>query len=172
MPLSNRYLERYAGLLIRESLATGEMLFQEGKLDEAQAFFGKILQANPEHHEALNNMGTVLYTKGDLPAAETRFLKAFSFRSDDDNILLNLIDLYISQKRWRDAIPFLERHAAHECCDHNRLNQLALAYIEAGERPKAVPILLRSLRLNPGQPEIRDVLETMQRRPSASSAGG
>jgi putative glycosyltransferase (TIGR04372 family) len=172
MPLSNRYLERYAGLLVKESLTTGKTLFQEGKLDEAHTYFGDILQVNPENHEALNNMGTVFYAKGDLSAAETRFLKAFSFSPDDDDILLNLIDLYIGQKRWREAIPLLERYLTHQCSDYERLNQLAVAYMEYDASHKAVPILLRSLAIEPEQAIVHEALYTLQLMSPASPTRG
>lgn len=52
----------------------------------------------------MNNLGTILYTQGDISSAEKLYLKTFSLRNDD-NILLNIVDLYFNLKRWTDVIP-------------------------------------------------------------------
>jgi putative glycosyltransferase (TIGR04372 family) len=162
MPLSNRYLERYAHLMIEESLFQGEELFRAGKLEEAQEFFEKIVKANPAHFTAANNLGTILYTRGDIAAAEKAYLRAFSLKSDDDDILANIIDLYLNLKRWKDAVFFLELYLTPGRCDLIRMNQLALAHMELGAPHKALPILIRSLETEPGQESIRDLLLTLQ----------
>lgn len=162
MPLSNRYLARYSFLLYKQSLTRGEELFQAGELEEARAFFEDILRANPGHSEAINNLGTILYRQGDVSSAEQLFLTAFSFNSDDDDILLNIIDLYLNRKNWGDAVPFLERYLRPHCRDYVRMNQLALAYMELDAHHKAIPILIKSLEVMPDQPSVRAVLRELQ----------
>ncbi|MGA2331132.1 MAG: TIGR04372 family glycosyltransferase [Syntrophales bacterium] len=162
MPLSNRYLERYSQLLFKESLLRGEELFQAGNLKEAQTFFAEIVQANPEHYEAMNNLATILYTQGDISSAENLYLEALSLKNDDDDILLNIADLYFNLRRWKDAVPFLERYLNPPCRDHVRMNQLALAYMELGSPQQAIQILIKSLEIRPDQTSIRNALETLQ----------
>lgn len=143
-------------------LSRGEELFQSGKLEEARIFFEQIIQANPQHYEAMNNLGTVFYEQGDILAAEKHYQKAFSLKGDDVDVLSNLADLYINLKRWEDAISFLEHYLHQLPQDYNRLNQLALAYMESGEHEQAIPILERSLEIQPAQESIRNVLKTLQ----------
>ena len=75
---------------------------------------------------------------------------------------MNLIDLYVDQKRWIAAIPFLKKYLPQERSDYGRFNQLALAYMESGLGHEAIPILLKPLEIEPNQTDIREVLGTLQ----------
>ncbi|HEC98959.1 MAG TPA: glycosyltransferase [Proteobacteria bacterium] len=155
--------------LFEEDMARGEKLFQAGKLEEARILFEQIVQLNPLHHEAMNNLGTVLYRQGDRLLAEHYYQKAFSLNEDDVDVLSNLADLYLNLKRWREAASFLERYLHHNPQDYERLNQLALAYMESGEHQKAIPILERSLEMQPNQEDIRNTLDTLKPPSSVKS---
>lgn len=146
----------------KEDVTTGEELFQVGKLEEARVFFEQIIQANPQHYEAMNNLGTILYSQGDILLAERYYQKAFFLKEDDDDILLNLTDLYFHLKRWEEAASVLERYLYNHPQDFSRQNQLALAYMESGKHNQAIPILERSLEIQPDQADIQNILKTLK----------
>lgn len=152
-----------------EDMIRGEELFQAGKLEEARVLFAQIVQANPQHYEAMNNLGTVLYRQGDVQGAEQWFYKALSLKEDDTDTLLNLADLYFYLKRWEEAASVLERYLHDHPQDFSRQNQLALAYMESGKHEQAIPILEGSLEIQPDQEDIQNILKTLKSVPPVRS---
>lgn len=151
-------------------VSRGEECFRAGNLDEARTLFERVLHENPLHYEAMNNMGTILYTQGDVPAAEQCYQKAFALKQDHTDTLLNLADLYFHLKRWNEAAIFLERYLRIVPLDCGRFNQLALAYMESGDRRQAIQVLESSLDIQPDQQEIQKVLNALKPVPSVKSA--
>lgn len=147
---------------LNKAMTRGELLFQAGNLEEARVVFEQIVQENPLHYEAINNLGTILYTLGDMPSAERCFQKAFSLKGDDIDTLLNLADLYFSIKRWNEAASFLERYIHLTPRDCVRLNQLALTFMESGDQQRAIPVLEKSLEIQPNQEDIQNILKTLK----------
>lgn len=146
----------------REDMARGEELVAAGKLEEARALFEQAVRAAPLDHEALNNLGTVLYLQGAAGAAEKFFLKSFSLNGDSTDVLANLADLYVSTNRPERALYFLEIYAGLAPRDHERLNQLAALYIESGYREKAVAALEKSQETRPDE-KVRSAIEGLKR---------
>jgi tetratricopeptide (TPR) repeat protein len=159
MPFDNRKFDMND---LDYAMAQGERHVQAGNLDDAQAVFENILKLNPEHYEAMNDLGTVFFLKGDIPSAENYYLKTYSLKNRNDDVLLNLTDLYISAKRWEDALRFLEIYLAGTSNDFVRINQLALIHMESGRTREAMPLLERSLQIQPDQPSIKDTLKTLK----------
>lgn len=75
-------------------LKKGEKLFHDGLLEEAEAVFRDILRSQPDHCEALNNLGVINYSRGAFEEAETCFLKALSVETTYQEALANLANLY------------------------------------------------------------------------------
>jgi glycosyltransferase involved in cell wall biosynthesis len=147
---------------IEEDLAIGEELFRTGRLDEAREFFEQLVQTDPQHYEAMNNLGTIFYQQGDITAAERYFHKAFSVKTDDSDILLNLADLYYNQKKWTDASLFLERYLRLHPEDCESLNKLACIFMELGENSHAIKALEKSLAIDETQEDIRNIIKTFR----------
>lgn len=79
---------------VAENLKRGEDLFQNGLLDEAERVFCDILRFNPDQYEALNNLGVISYSRGEIEKAERFFLKALSLEGKCEDALANLANLY------------------------------------------------------------------------------
>jgi tetratricopeptide (TPR) repeat protein len=63
---------------------------------------------------------------------------------------------------WTSALRYLEPLLA-EATEISVLNQAAECYIHLEQPDRAVPLLERSISLNPGQPAIRELLEKLQK---------
>jgi predicted Zn-dependent protease len=61
-----------------------------------------------------------------------------------------------------EAVPFLERAERTGPVSVGLLNALARVYQEAGQSPKAIAALERSLRLQPAQPEQQKLLSQLR----------
>lgn len=149
----------------KADMTTGEELFQAGKLDEARLCFEQIVQENPMHDEAMNNLGTILYSQGDIVSAEQYYQKAFALNENNADVLSNIADLYLNLKRWGEAASVLEQYLHDHHQDFTRQNQLALAYMESGKFEQAVPILEKSLEIRSDQADIQNILKTLKSVP-------
>ena len=70
---------------------------------------------------------------------------------------------YAGLKDWREALIYLERLRA-EATEASVLNLAAECHLNLNEPEKAVPLLRRSLEVDPDQPDIKTLLETAEKR--------
>ncbi|MEN6467039.1 MAG: glycosyltransferase [Syntrophaceae bacterium] len=145
----------------KEEMARGEAFVASGELKKARALFEQIVRAAPLNYEAINNLGTVAYLQGDALAAEVFLLKAFKLNKNNSDVLVNLVDLYVNSKDLERALYFLEKYLELAPLDHERLDQLASIHMETGSPDKAVPVLERSLEIQPDE-GIRNTLESLK----------
>ncbi|MFH2043943.1 MAG: glycosyltransferase [Pseudomonadota bacterium] len=147
---------------IEANLQKGEALFMDGLLDEAETVFQEVLGLKPEHYEALNNLGAIYHTRGNVKEAEIYFFKALEFKENYPDALLNLADLYQNAKRWKEAAIQLEKSIAIDNNDHNLFNQLGMIYLEMDNTEKAKTVLKKSLELNPEQKTVKEYLNALE----------
>ncbi len=151
-------------------LKQGEALFAEGKIEEAEKYFSRLLENDPTNTEILNNLGVIFHRQANSEKAEGYFLKALAIKEDYLDPLLNLADLYQTAKRWKEAAHQLEKCIAIDDQDPNLYNQLGMIYLEMSDSPKAREFLAKSLKLNPDQEIVRQSLGTLDKK-DASSKG-
>lgn len=104
---AGQYLRVIVGLL-RE----GEAHFEAGRLDEAERCFQQILDAEPGHSEALNNLGVLAWSRGDESAAIERFVHAVEGEPFHRASLVNLADVMVAVGQAALAVPLLDRYLA------------------------------------------------------------
>ena len=146
------------------SIEEGEALFAQGKIEEAEKCFLDLLKKDPSNAEALNDLGVIQHTKGNIQEAEGYFLKAVEAKEDYLDALFNLADLYQNAKRWEEAALQLKKCIAIDDQDPNLYNQLGMICLEMGNTEKAKTVLARSLELNPDQETVRESLERLEKR--------
>lgn len=126
---------------IEEALKRGEELFSRQQIDEAEAVFQSILQQEPGHSEALNNMGVICFARGDGQKAEELFSRALDGNGDHLESLSNLADLYRSMDRNDKELACLEKIVALRPDDRDAANRLVLLYVDRinGDKPEQTP---------------------------------
>lgn len=90
-------------------ITQGEQLFNHGDFQQAQEFFEAVLAREPDHADALNDLGAVHFARGDLGAAEGLFRQSLEIRPDCRETLLNLAEIYAKQGHCRNELEMLER---------------------------------------------------------------
>jgi neutral ceramidase len=90
----------------------GEAAFGEGDLERAEGCFRRVLRADGSHGVALNDLGVLLHTQGQLEEAEQLFLKAALFSADPSGPLVNLSMIAQAQSRFTEAVRYLDRALA------------------------------------------------------------
>ena len=141
---------------------TGETLFSEGKIEEAEKCFLDLLKNEPTNAEALNDLGVIQHAKGNVKGAEDLFLKAIAAKQEYLDAHLNLVDLYQDAKRWSEAIAQLEKCIQIKNKDPNLFNMLGTFCLETGNTEKGRMALIKSLELNPDQELVRDSLSALK----------
>ena len=75
---------------LNKTLQQGITALKEGKFQEAERLYQKILQTQPTHPYANHNLGITLYTLGRLKEAEASYKEAIKFKPDYAEAYYNL----------------------------------------------------------------------------------
>jgi tetratricopeptide (TPR) repeat protein len=106
-PISDR------SLTAAQLLAKGNKLFEQGDYNSALACYAELLNANPRHAEALNNVGSVLFKLGRYIEAEQHYRGAIAIMPAYPEALSNLGNVLRRRGYFSDAVVFLRR-AVHQ----------------------------------------------------------
>lgn len=94
---------------LQEELDRGVKLHQEGKIDEAEAAYVRILERAPSQPDALNLLGVIHSERNKNDLAIDLLTRAASLRPKDASILNNLGRACVRIRRFEPAIEVLER---------------------------------------------------------------
>ena len=135
----------------REQIEKLQALLEKGiehirnnEVDEARAIFRGVLTQNPNQPDALNLLGTLEATQGELMQGLELIYRAAMLRPRDPVILNNLGHTFSKLYKSEDAIKYLERAVAINPEFIEALNNLGSAYRMAG-RPQDATICFESL---------------------------
>ena len=83
-----------------------------GKIDEAEVYFAKALELNPDYTEAYNNLGIILYRLGKIDEAVASYKKAIKLQPDYampwKNIFFPLNVIKSQTSSAEDHLPLLD----------------------------------------------------------------
>jgi len=82
----------------------GVPLLDQGRLEEALAYFQQALRHDPNYPHAHNNIGAVLLAQGKPAEAVASFQKAVEFRPEDKELLCNLGMALFREGRLEEAL--------------------------------------------------------------------
>ena len=141
----------------KEELKNGESLFLEGKIEESQEYFLDLLKKYPSNPNIINNIGAIYHAKGELNSAKECFLKSIEIDSVNLDARMNIINLMMEMNQKNEAIPHLEK-ILETCDDIDLYNQLGMLFLEFDETEKAYLYLAKSLKIDPEQENIKQLL--------------
>jgi tetratricopeptide (TPR) repeat protein len=87
----------------------GRALEKTGRLEEAEATYRELLQRDPAHREALNELGNLLFARGRSLAARPLYEQAVEFHPMDPMSLVNLGNLLMKANELPAARKLFER---------------------------------------------------------------
>ena len=82
---------------------------QEGKLEEAEHLYRSILNEQPEHIDANNNLGIILQNFGKLEEAKEYYKKAIKINPKHPNAHNNLGGLHIDLEEFKEAEKYFRK---------------------------------------------------------------
>jgi Flp pilus assembly protein TadD len=150
----NRIFEEASGL-VREEItlherpdmpAPGRLLRR--KLERAVAFFGRVLQLNPENWAAMWLVGKVCQRLGDHATALSWFERAYQVNPSQPDIAREASMSAMDIGRHDAAIAFAHRATQIEPANAGLHANLALAYLLSGRIGDAKASIERSLATN------------------------
>ena len=77
-------------MTVDQMMQQAKLALNESKLEEAKFLFQNILQAQPTHYKAHNNLGAILLKLGRLDEAEVSFKKAIEYKPEFEVAYYNL----------------------------------------------------------------------------------
>jgi predicted TPR repeat methyltransferase len=84
-----------------------KVLHADGKLVEAAQAYQELIEADPQHYRAMNNLGTVCEELGDLSGAQKAYMNARAVLPDSPIILYNLAHVMYRQDRFQASVDVL-----------------------------------------------------------------
>jgi len=86
---------------------------QQNKLDKAEVIYQKILEKDPDFTRALNNLGAIYASRGDLKTAEKYYVRSVSRHYDVPESYANLIQLYLATGNIKQARRWIIKGRGH-----------------------------------------------------------
>jgi tetratricopeptide (TPR) repeat protein len=138
---------------IADLLARAVSLHNEGRLAEAEALYGRILQAAPDHFDALHMLGVIRHQQGRDGEAFELIGRALAARPQSAWALSNLGVALLGLRQPQDAIAAFEGALRVSPNDVETISNLAGALFQAARHDEALAACERALRIKPNDPE-------------------
>ena len=131
-------------------LGMAQVLVQQGRISEADAYFRQAAQLEPKYREYLLELAA-LYEKASENSQAIAIYREFP---DNPAAQARLGELLIESKQFEDAVPRLEEAFGKDPSPVNR-SALAAAYVFTRKLDKALPLLEQSVAAEPGNYDLR-----------------
>jgi hypothetical protein len=141
----------------REKYEKSMILAEQGRYEEALSCVTEYLQTSPEDAEALNDAGALLHCLGRSGQAIEYLVKAKQLGGNNPQILMNLIEISIAAGKPDEAEALFDQAQRAGILNPELLNRTAKMFLDQDNKAGAVEVLLRSMRIWPGQ----EILEHM-----------
>lgn len=136
---------------VEEALA----LHRQGRLDEAERIYGRVLKAWPDHFDALHLCGMLKLKRGKAGEAYRLIAAALRVEPRSADALCNLGLVLGALKRDGEALASFEKALALDPGHVEALNNRGRALLEAGRAEEALASFDQVLRRQPGHVEAR-----------------
>ena len=122
---------------------------QEGKTDIAQDLYNQVLKNNPNHSQALNNLGIIFKGLGDNQKAKECYEKAIEINPDYSDAYHNLAVIFQNLKNYQKAKECYEKVIAINPNYADAHNNLGVILQDLGENQKAKECYEKAIEINP-----------------------
>jgi tetratricopeptide (TPR) repeat protein len=150
--------QSFPPITLRDRILSAQDLIVGGRLDEAEALLGEVLQVDPNQAEALNALGGVALARKDAARAGEILAAAATAFPDDAGIVSNLGIAHQLAGRLDEAIICFERAAALTPEADAPLQSLATTRFMANDLPGAQAAIEQVLARSPDAAEAVSLL--------------
>ena len=131
----------------------GNALKDQGKLEEAIAYYNKALSLKPDYAEAYNNMGNTLKDQGKLERAIASYNKALSLKPDYAEASYNMGNALKDQGKLEEAIASYNKALSLKPDYAEAYNNKGNALKDQGKLDEAIASYNKALSLKPDHAE-------------------
>jgi len=133
-------------------------LAEKGETQSSIAEWRKALALSPDDAKAHNNLGIVLWRRGDFDEAVTHYLKALELKPNYPEASNNLGVAFARQGEWDAAISQFQKTLERYPDSSDLHNNLGRAYAGKGKIDKAIEHWRTAVRLKPGSADAHNNL--------------
>jgi tetratricopeptide (TPR) repeat protein len=137
----------------------GNLFSKVGKYSDAIEQYQAALQLKPDYANALNALGVSYLKVGRLDEAASQFNRALGYDSGSAAAHLNLADIYVTEGKWDSASNHYAAVLVSDPESSEAHFGLARSLAALGNRAGAVSNLQETLRLQPGHPGAKELLQ-------------
>lgn len=94
---------------ITESYAKGLDAFHAARYEEASELFGRVIEEEPSHFDALIRMGDIYLKTGEYAMAKESYIKAREIRPKNIEVILALERVAAAQRKWTESLKYLDQ---------------------------------------------------------------
>ena len=123
---------------------------RDRKVDEAIQLLQRAMELAPQFMEAMNNLGTIYFQKGEMETAESYFRQALAIEPEAFEPMVNLGGVLLATGSAHEAVEFNQRAQELRPLDALANAQLGLCYFRLGDFGQALEYLHRTKELDPG----------------------
>lgn len=146
---------------LREKFAEALDLSDAGELDEAEALYKEILEAQPDMAEAYQNLGYLYMQKEDWAAAQSVYEKALELRPGSSEITTALAVVYQRSGQDERATELIARAAAENPLDAVAQFNRGGLLLNSGDTAAAIQSFEAALAADPEMAEAHYYLGTV-----------
>lgn len=128
----------------------GRLFLQNGRLEEAESSFKKVIALKGDYPHGHNDLGIAQMSQGRYREAEASFAKALEITPSFRDARMNLGTLYLESGDLGRARECFVRMLEYHPDDHQALNNLGIIYLRRNVPYSAVICLKRALEIDPG----------------------
>jgi tetratricopeptide (TPR) repeat protein len=131
---------------------------QQGNLEEAERHYRAVLEAEPDHFNALNNLGLLLFGTNRTEEALALTRKAATLDPRNAETLSNLGEMLAAAGESSEAIATFRKSLAANPVNLRTLYRFVRALHAQGRAEEALPAVTNAARQRPQDPEIHQML--------------
>ena len=135
--------------LTAAAFGAGNMLYLMGQLEDAVAAFRQVVASEPQHDDALNNLGLALHGLGRLEEAEAVFGQSVAARPDSARSWFNLANCQRDRNLNDEAIRSYRKVLALDPTHADAANNLGNVLRDLGDQAGAIATYRDALRSRP-----------------------
>ena len=147
---------------IEQILKQGEGYFTAGNLEAAKECFRKILETDPNHIEALNNLGAIAFHEGAVDNAISYFRKVLEIDKDYLEATENLGKCLELKEDFLEALKFYKRALQLGGLKVDILNSMGNCFTQLEELKTAYEVYKKSFQIDGSQVHIKFLLQELK----------
>jgi len=139
----------------------GRLYAATGQLEQSVVEMQKAVAQNPDFLAGRLQLADILLQRSKFPEAIELLEPVVISEPNNYEALIRLGKCSIGTKNYRDAIRYYERARRLKSPTVELLNSLGAAYYDSGNLEKAKEVFAESLKTNPEQPYVKQLLEKL-----------